>query len=184
MLRTITPSELTAILTAHKLWIEGKEGGVQANLRSADLSLANLRSADLSSANLSLANLSSADLSLADLRSADLSWANLRWANLSLADLSLANLSSADLPPAPTLLLAPWGEVSDALTTDLMRYDASNRPNLTFFDVWAKGGPCPMRVKWARAANFQEKKSLWVPGESPSALTLVLRLFTERGIIR
>jgi hypothetical protein len=199
MFRTLTLTELAEVLAAHKLWLEGKKGGVRANLHSA-----NLRSADLHSANLHGANLQGANLQGADLRWANLQGANLREANLRRADLQEANLHSAnlhsanlqgadlrwadlqgsDLPNAPMLLMAAWGEVSDALTTDLMRYDASNHPDPTLFDVWAKGGPCPMSMKWARAACFLEKKSLWIPGESPSALSLVLRLFTERGISR
>jgi hypothetical protein len=174
MFRTLTLTELAEVLAAHKLWLEGTKGGVRANLQSADLQGADLQEADLQSANLRWANLRSANLQWADLRGADLQGANLRE----------ANLRRANLPNAPMLLMAAWGEVSDALTTDLMRYDASNHPDPTLFDVWAKGGPCPMSMKWARAACFQEKKSLWIPGESPSALSLVLRLFTERGISR
>ena len=59
----MTPKKLAEILAAHMLWLNGKEGGVRA-----DLSEANLRCADLSEANLS-----EADLRCADLRCADLS---------------------------------------------------------------------------------------------------------------
>jgi hypothetical protein len=95
---------LTAILTAHREWLDGK-GGCEADLRmadlsdacliGADLSRANLREADLSEANLRGANLSGADLSDACLIGADLSRANLREADLSEAELSGANLSGA-----------------------------------------------------------------------------------------
>jgi Family of unknown function (DUF5758)/Pentapeptide repeats (8 copies) len=89
-------------LKKHKLWLEGKEGGVRAdlsdaNLSGANLSDANLSGANLSDANLSGANLSGADLYRADLSSADLSYANLSYANLSGANLSYANLSGANL---------------------------------------------------------------------------------------
>ena len=76
-MKTFTQSELNEILAKHKKWLNGEDGGEQANLRSA-----NLRYADLSSANLRYVNLSYADLRYADLRSADLRSANLRHADL------------------------------------------------------------------------------------------------------
>ena len=94
---------------------------------------------------------------------ADLSEANLRWADLSEADLRGANLSGANLSciPAPLVLLARWGELPDALTLDLMRYDASNHPEPTRFVQWGGGGPCPYSgLPIARAANFQERRGL------------------------
>jgi hypothetical protein len=99
---------LPEILENHKLWVEGKEGGVKANLSGANLSGANLSGAYLSGANLSGANLSGANLSDADLSRANLSYADLFSANLSGANLSgaclyraclyRANLSGANLP--------------------------------------------------------------------------------------
>lgn len=47
---TYDTETLSSILAAHKLWIEGKPGGVRANLREADLRGAKLREADLSGA--------------------------------------------------------------------------------------------------------------------------------------
>lgn len=41
----MTPEKLAEILAAHKLWLNGEEGGVRANLREANLSGANLRGA-------------------------------------------------------------------------------------------------------------------------------------------
>ena len=64
--------ELNKVLELHKRWLNNKDGGERANLRSANLSGADLRSADLRSANLRSANLSGADLRSADLRSANL----------------------------------------------------------------------------------------------------------------
>jgi hypothetical protein len=95
-----TPEELKQILEAHAMWLQGREAGKSADLRSADLSGANLSGADLRSANLRSADLRSANLSGANLRSADLSGANLRSANLSGADLRSADLSGADLSGA------------------------------------------------------------------------------------
>lgn len=79
--------QLAKILHRHQLWLEGKEGGEQANLRWADLRGADLcevdlRVADLHRANLRGANLYGADLCWADLQGADLRWANLREADL------------------------------------------------------------------------------------------------------
>jgi hypothetical protein len=85
--------DLKKILDKHKLWLEGVEGGVRANLSGA-----NLYDANLSGANLSGANLSGANLRFANLSGANLSGANLRFADLSGVDLSRADLSGADLP--------------------------------------------------------------------------------------
>jgi hypothetical protein len=87
-------------LEKHKLWVEGKEGGVRADLSSANLSGADLSRADLSGAYLSGADLSGANLSGAYLYGADLSRADLSGANLSRADLSGAYLSGANLSGA------------------------------------------------------------------------------------
>ena len=94
--------ELEHVIEKHRKWLYSEDGGVRADLRSANLRYANLRYANLSYANLSsadlrYANLSSANLRDANLRYADLSSANLRYANLSYANLSSADLSSADL---------------------------------------------------------------------------------------
>ena len=104
------------------------------------------------------ANLPEANLPWANLSEANLSGANLPWANL-----SGANLSGADLRyiPAPLVLLAQWGELPDALTLDLMRYDAANHPEPERFLRWADDGPCPYSgLSLARAANFTERREL------------------------
>jgi hypothetical protein len=84
------------------------------------------------------------------------------------------------------LLLANWQEVSDLLTTELMRYDADNHPDKKLFTAWAKGGDCPYSsIWWQRCANFQEKKELWKVGKCKmSALQLVEALFKEKDIKR
>ena len=167
--------------------------GRYANLRSADLSSANLSSANLSSAYLRSANLSSADLRYANLSSANLRYANLSSANLSSADLSSANLryadlssaylSSADLPAPTMVLLANWGNLSDELTIELMRYDAYNHADPYSFDEWKATDRCPFgNTKYQRAANFIEQRGLW-PGWNPrkkvksafELMTLVIR---------
>jgi hypothetical protein len=145
----------------------------EANLRGADLRRANLRGANLRGADLRGADLRRADLIEADLRRADLIEADLRGADLRRADLIEADLSGADLRradlsgadlryiPAPLVLLAQWGELPDALTLDLMRYDAANHPRPERFLRWADDGPCPYsELSVTRAANFQECRGL------------------------
>jgi hypothetical protein len=173
-------TKMTEIRNIYRTVIATGEGTVaevaatnRANLRDADLRRADLRRADLRRANLSGADLRRADLRRADLRRANLSGANLRdadlrranlsWANLSWADLRRANLRGANLRyiPAPLVLLAQWGELPDALTLDLMRYDAANHPRPERFLRWADDGPCPYsELSVTRAANFQECRGL------------------------
>lgn len=59
-MRTYDTETISSILAAHKLWIEGKPGGVRADLSEANLSGADLRGANLSGADLSEADLSGA----------------------------------------------------------------------------------------------------------------------------
>jgi len=119
----------------------------------------------------------------ADLRSANLQSANLQSANLQSANLRWADLRSANLPSPTMILLASWGEVSEKLCADLMMYDASNHPDRTAFDKWAKGGPCPYaETKIQRACNFQEKKELWGKGKFHTPYSLMRRLFEEKDI--
>ena len=155
-MKTYTPDELKQILALHAKWLRGESDGVRANLRYANLGSANLGSADLRSANL---------------RYADLGYADLRYANLGYANLGSANLGYAlwndttQWPAITAVLLAEWGEVSDELCRDLMRYDAVCHPDNRAFNSWAEGGPCPYNnVRIGRAAHFVEKKALWVPG--------------------
>jgi len=148
----------------------------RANLYGADLYGANLRGANLHCANLHCANLHCANLHYADLYGA-----NLHYANLHYADLYGANL------PSPTIvLLAQWGECSESLTVELMRYDAYNHPDPHSFDRWAESGKCPFGsgCNVQRAANFQERRDLW-PGWNPrkkvwSAYKLMQALIDER----
>lgn len=53
---TYDTETLSSILADHKLWVQGKPGGVRADLSGADLREANLRGANLSGADLSWAN--------------------------------------------------------------------------------------------------------------------------------
>ena len=172
-------AEIQRILSLHIGWLRSDGEGQPVNLQDADLRSADLRSTDLRSADLRYANLQSANLQSANLQSTD-----LRYANLQDADLRSADLRYADLQSAPALLTAQWGEISDKLCQELMRYDAANHPNPELFDTWANNGACPMVKGWQRAANFTEKRELWSPGPSKPAIELVLLLFAEKGIKR
>lgn len=121
MRKSIAKTELTAILSEHRKWLEadGLEGKravlpnrdfsgmdlAEVNLAFADLtecrfSGANLLLADFTQAHLTRADLSGTDLSGADLLLADFSDADLSGADLSVADLSGATLSGAWLTGA------------------------------------------------------------------------------------
>jgi len=131
---------------------------------------------------LDLKNLREANLREADLWEADLRGANLRGAYLHGANLGGAEL---DYYCPPMLLLAYWGDVSDALCLDLMRYDAANHPNPVTFLTWANGGPCPYNnVNVTRSANFTEKKKLikddFLSLPVKSAYELAERLIAEK----
>ena len=84
---TFTPDGLQEILTKHRKWKNGENGGERADLRCADLRGANLQGADLRDADLRGADLRGANLRGADLRGAYLRGANLRDADLQGADL-------------------------------------------------------------------------------------------------
>ena len=134
---------------------------------------------NLSGAYLYGANLSGAYLYGANLSGANLSGANLRGANLYGANLYEANLSGIS---PPSILLANWGNVSDELCRDLMRYDCANHPDgKKAFDAWADGGGCPYSgCKWGRGAIFTERRELWSYGSAQSALKLAERLIAEK----
>jgi len=162
-----------------KRTINGKEYSIEPG---ADLSGANLIDADLRGADLSCADLIYANLRCADLRGADLSCADLRGANLSCAYLFGADLCSAFLPSPTMMLIANWGKVSNNLTVDLMRYDASCHPDPTAFDRWAASddGPCPYNdVKIQRACYFDEQRILWSPGPSKRPYDLMVAVIRE-----
>jgi hypothetical protein len=122
--------------------------------------------------------LENAARSKANLDGANLDGANLDGANLVRANLDGANLVRANLPSPGVVLLACWGDLSDATTLALMRLDASAHPDPFAFDRWAAGGVCPYTgVRVERAARFQERRHLWIPGPPPTlweALCMVL----------
>ena len=134
--------KLDKIIADHQKWLNDNTEGARANLCGADLSGASLSSANLRRASLSRANLRYADLIGAKI--ADVFWC-----------------------APPVVLLANWGKCSDALTVQLMMYDASNHHDPKSFDTWKKTTACPYSgVKYQRAANFTESAKLW-PGWNP-----------------
>lgn len=170
---------LKEVLELHDKWLQDADGGVQANLSEAELCVAELCVANLRDANLRGANLSGANL-----RGANLRGANLLWANLPMAYLCGAVVDGAHWPSPTMVLLANWGEVSDELCLDLMRFDAACHGEPMDFDAWASGGPCPYGSKhYQRACNFLEKRELWSPGPAPTALELMARLLAEKCVV-
>ena len=55
-------NQLSEIIRLHRLWLDGTDSGVLADLRGANLRYVDLRGVDLSNADLSNANLRGADL--------------------------------------------------------------------------------------------------------------------------
>ena len=88
----MTQEKLNEVLTLHKKWLDGENGGVRADLTWANLTGANLAGADLRGADLKGANLTGADLTGTDLTGANLTGADLTWANLREADLDFSCL--------------------------------------------------------------------------------------------
>jgi len=93
----LTQEEINKRLKLHKMWLNGEDGRVRADLRGENLRGADLRDADLRCAKLECADLKYADLRYADLRCADLRRTNLEGADLKYVSLKGANLSDTDL---------------------------------------------------------------------------------------
>ena len=108
------PSDLAVLLKRHIAYLNGKSGGLRANmslknfsgmkfgkvvLAGANMAGANFQGCNFVGANLSGCDLFGADLSQADLRGANLTKADLRGAILYRADLTNANLASCDMRP-------------------------------------------------------------------------------------
>jgi len=153
-----------------------------ANLCGADLRGSNLRGYNLQEADLRGSNLRGANLQEADLQEADLQEADLQEADLQEADLRGADLRGAYLPSPQVVLSASWGQISDDLTCELMRYDAASHPEgCDPFSDWSNGGTCPyFACRWQRAANFTESKDLWVPGPSKTPWELARQVLNEK----
>ena len=123
---------LEETIRLHGLWIDGKTGGVRANLTYANLYRANLYRANLTNANLYRADLTNADLTGANLYRANLTDADLTDANLTDADLTDTNLYRADLYRA-NLTNA---NLTDANLTDaILTYAILTNANLTYANL-------------------------------------------------
>jgi hypothetical protein len=129
-------------------------------------------------ANLQGANLKGADLKGANLKGADLPEANMRWANLQGANLRMATYSVMQV------FDADWCELSDELTLELMRLDASAIPNgEALMGKWADGGECPLDASGKdRVVRFREKQEIWTPGPSKPLWTLWEMIAEECGV--
>ncbi len=115
---------------------------------------------------------------------ANLGGAYLMSANLGGAYLSGANVASVCWPAPTMVLLANWDRIGDALTLDLMRYDADNHPDPKSFLRWAKTGECPFsKINIQRSANFLENPKLIKPSflrrKPKSAYQLMQALLKE-----
>ncbi len=103
-LREVSSEELKEILEAHRKWVEGKEGGKQADLSYCDLQGQNLREVNLQRAELPHANLHGVDLYKTDLSETNLEEAILREAKLHETKLRGAKLQDVDLQDVKGLL--------------------------------------------------------------------------------
>jgi hypothetical protein len=159
---------LPEILEKHRLWVEGKEGGVKADLSGANLSGANLSYAYLSGADLSYADLSYARLSRANLFGAYLSCANLSRANLSGADLPYANLSCSNLSGANL----SYANLSCANLSCANLSDADlSGANLPHFQICPEEGDF---IGWKKLSNKVVAKLL-IPATAKRTSSLVGR---------
>ena len=73
-MKKISQEELNKILELHKMWLNGEDSGISADLIGVNLRHTNLIGADLRNANLREADLRYADLEYANLIGADLSY--------------------------------------------------------------------------------------------------------------
>ena len=81
-MRKINKDELKTILKKHMMWLNGEDGGEQADLSYTDLSYAYLSYANLKKAIMNRANLSYANLSYANLKETVMGGADIRDANM------------------------------------------------------------------------------------------------------
>ena len=171
--------EIQKWLREHKKWVDGK-------LLTRPPHPTNLEGANLWGANLEGANLAGAYLRGAYLRGANLEGAYLRGANLWGANLRGANLEGANLRGAKynlfQVLSVHWGEVSNKLTIEMMKWDMMACPNPGGFKAWANGGACPLD-RIGRILLFQEKRELFKSGKPKMTLwELWEALAEEKGI--
>ena len=119
---------------------------------------------------------------------ANLGGANLRGANLGGANLRGANLGDANLGGAAyaitQMLFARWDNIPDDLCCQLMRLDAEAIPNgARLMREWVDGGDCPLsQSRYARVANFHERRNAYRPGRPWSLWRIWKALAKEKKI--
>ena len=164
---------LEETIRLHGLWIDGKTGGVRANLYRANLTDANLAYADLTGANLTGANLTDANLTGANLYRAILTNANLADANLAYANLTSAILTGANLTNASLTYANLYrASLTRANLTDANLTDANlTRATLPHFTICPEEGEF---IAWKKLQNNVVAKLL-IPAESKRTSSLIGR---------
>jgi hypothetical protein len=154
---------LEETIRLHGLWIDGKTGGVRANLTDTNLYRADLYRANLTNANLAGANLTDTNLTDTNLTGANLTNASLTYAILTDAILTRANLYRADLTGA---ILA------NAILTraNLTRANLTDA-TLPHFTICPEEGEF---IAWKKLQNNVVAKLL-IPAESKRTSSLVGR---------
>lgn len=133
------------------------------------------------------------NFSYADFKETHFTNATFENCNFTGVDFSYVRLSNVDfvrckLNPLDLLFKAFWGEVSDKLTKELMKFDAACHHKPTDFNKWKRNGGCPYNsAYYPRAINFYEKTRLWTPSllkeKVNTPYQLICMLFKEKGII-
>lgn len=155
-------------------------------LRGADLSETALNHFELDDKNLAGVCLRGARLCNVYLRRACLRDADLTGAYLDFATLDGADLTDAVLDWESVWSVLDWLQISDALITECMRYDASKHPRPEVFGIWASGGPCPYSGRYFSEQrpipHFKQRRDLWEAGDALPAEELSRLLCEDRGI--
>ena len=145
-----------------------------ASLNDASLNDASLNGASLDGASLDGASLNRASLNRASLNGASFDGASLDGASLNRASLNRASLNRASLNRASFYHNINLGKLSDNLTLELMRWDATICGEKLMTE-WAENGDCPFSKNklYPRLFWFQENKGLWKPGDPKLTLRQV-----------
>ena len=159
---------LEETIRLHGLWIDGKTGGVRANLTDTNLYRADLYRANLTNANLAGANLTDTNLTDTNLTGANLTNASLTYAILTDAILTRANLYRANLTGA---------DLTGAILTNANLYRANlananlTRATLPHFTI------CPEKGEFIAWKKLQKSivAELLIPAESKRTSSLVGR---------
>jgi len=155
-----------------------------ANLTGADLAGAHLAGANLAGAELAGAHLAGAELAGANLTGAHLTGAHLTGAHLAGAHLAGAKIKFIEFPSITFISTIRLHELSDNLTSELMRRDCWAHPKPKEYQNWADGkNNCPYdRCGVERFWLFKPKRDLW-DGKPPQMRDndLILAICKEKG---